>query len=611
MDEARAPEEALPDAIPVEDDPVQAEIERRFREGRCMRCNAEGAMPRKFMRVMSFFVFTQHSRTEEFLCAPCAASTGIKEHTISALLGWWGIPWGLMTFGALFINGATLLRTTMLGRVAALSIPGALLLAFFSFASAIDDPEADTGADFSERVSDRAAAAYDRGVKSMMEGDLDKARRDLEKAQREAPQSFIIREALASCLFRAGAFDESMRHVEVLLHQRPERSSARLLKAEIFQARGDWEEALDSWRLAAEGEDESTWYPHLMRQLCARRIGRLGELRDEYRARANAHPDSVEDRHLHARLIVDPAERVAALRDVDLGAERMHRHHVDLIEALLAARKADEASALLRELEPDSLDDDFFLLEARVDFVAGRLDASLELLDEATARQESNLLMRVQRARYLQHAGRFEAADAAYDELIERVPEVGWLVFEAALAHADRGEIEEARATLASFGEADPDPDTQVWLRMTQAQITWIEKGAAAALPIIEIEREVEGSRIAVRAHAALHRAMILLDLGRIEDARRVLASVRDSGADALARRASRLALLLEDSLTPEDFIRGGRVDDVDLDNDAWFTLGLVHAAAGRTAEATRAFEQAVSTSIGPDFPRILAQRRL
>ncbi len=82
------------------------------------------------MWVMSFLVLTRHLEYRSNLCRACSARTELKEQAKSALLGWWGFPWGLMTFQALWINARTLARWStlpalvgMLSLVVSLAVP--------------------------------------------------------------------------------------------------------------------------------------------------------------------------------------------------------------------------------------------------------------------------------------------------------------------------------------------------------------------------------------------------------------------------------------------------------------------------------------------------------
>jgi curved DNA-binding protein CbpA len=63
---------------------------------RCSRCDKATAQPRFliFRQVISFVFLTQTSPKPGIYCSDCAARQGFKSSAISALFGWWGIPWG-------------------------------------------------------------------------------------------------------------------------------------------------------------------------------------------------------------------------------------------------------------------------------------------------------------------------------------------------------------------------------------------------------------------------------------------------------------------------------------------------------------------------------------
>jgi hypothetical protein len=87
--------------------------------GTCQLCGATPARVESFMYVMSFLLLTRHAEYEACLCRACATRLAVKEQAKSALLGWWGIPWGLMTFKALWINARTLMRWSTVGAAGA------------------------------------------------------------------------------------------------------------------------------------------------------------------------------------------------------------------------------------------------------------------------------------------------------------------------------------------------------------------------------------------------------------------------------------------------------------------------------------------------------------
>ena len=121
MDEFLTPEEAS--AF----EPTESELESEP----CSECGQQPARTQEYMYVMSFLVFTRHSRYPAHLCRSCATRSALGEQLKSALLGWWGVPWGLMTFQALWVNSRALLRwSTLSAGVAVLAGLAGLALPF-------------------------------------------------------------------------------------------------------------------------------------------------------------------------------------------------------------------------------------------------------------------------------------------------------------------------------------------------------------------------------------------------------------------------------------------------------------------------------------------------
>lgn len=53
----------------------------------------------------SFIIFTQHKKQTKFSCPNCLDKAHKKALTKTILLGWWGIPWGIIrTVQAIRIN---------------------------------------------------------------------------------------------------------------------------------------------------------------------------------------------------------------------------------------------------------------------------------------------------------------------------------------------------------------------------------------------------------------------------------------------------------------------------------------------------------------------------
>ena len=73
----------------------------------CSVCGKVTAQPRHlgFMRVFSVIFVTTKRPQEGIFCTPCAHKTAMKASLFTALLGWWGLPWGpFQTIAAVFRN---------------------------------------------------------------------------------------------------------------------------------------------------------------------------------------------------------------------------------------------------------------------------------------------------------------------------------------------------------------------------------------------------------------------------------------------------------------------------------------------------------------------------
>jgi hypothetical protein len=75
---------------------IDAYIER-VHSGPCKQCGQ--SRPVDFYqsyRVFSVIIFTRWTTHNHFVCRPCARNEQLKSLAYSALLGWWGFPFGLI-----------------------------------------------------------------------------------------------------------------------------------------------------------------------------------------------------------------------------------------------------------------------------------------------------------------------------------------------------------------------------------------------------------------------------------------------------------------------------------------------------------------------------------
>jgi hypothetical protein len=73
----------------------------------CAKCGKVAAQPRSivFTRVTSFWM-TWIRPTQGIFCSSCARKIAFKESLKSAILGWWGVPWGLIRTPASILTNA-------------------------------------------------------------------------------------------------------------------------------------------------------------------------------------------------------------------------------------------------------------------------------------------------------------------------------------------------------------------------------------------------------------------------------------------------------------------------------------------------------------------------
>lgn len=190
--------------------------EADFEQGlRCQLCGASPARVNAYMWIMSFVVLTRHAEYQALLCRGCSTRQALKEQAKSGLLGWWGIPWGLMTFKALWINARTLMRWSNLPAVVgaatlilALAVPGSLV--WLGMQSAQSDRVARARGDWAdEEVVERV----EEGHRLYDAGDLDGALAAYLDAYESVPDSHALNFTLATLYLNLGDRDEARRYV--------------------------------------------------------------------------------------------------------------------------------------------------------------------------------------------------------------------------------------------------------------------------------------------------------------------------------------------------------------------------------------------------------------
>jgi hypothetical protein len=75
----------------------------------CSSCGKVTAQPRSvvYWSVVSAVVLTRRSPRQGIFCSSCARKAALKASLTSALLGWWGFPWGLLSTPLSILHNAT------------------------------------------------------------------------------------------------------------------------------------------------------------------------------------------------------------------------------------------------------------------------------------------------------------------------------------------------------------------------------------------------------------------------------------------------------------------------------------------------------------------------
>lgn len=177
----------------------------------CQQCGQGPTSLQRYMWVMSFVLLTRHLEYEANLCRACATRTALREQGKSALFGWWGIPWGLKTLKALWINTRTLLRwstlpapAAVLTLVAGLALPAAA--GYLVFVGSEEERQARETGDW---VDQEVVNLMDAGNSHYQAGRLDEALASYGAAYEKAPRSTAVSSSMAAVLIDLGRFEEA------------------------------------------------------------------------------------------------------------------------------------------------------------------------------------------------------------------------------------------------------------------------------------------------------------------------------------------------------------------------------------------------------------------
>jgi hypothetical protein len=88
---------------------IQSQIDR-VHAGPCQGCGGSGPVDlHHSYRVYSAVVFTSWSTRNHFVCSSCARKEQLKSLGFSALLGWWGFPFGFILTPVQIVRNITAL----------------------------------------------------------------------------------------------------------------------------------------------------------------------------------------------------------------------------------------------------------------------------------------------------------------------------------------------------------------------------------------------------------------------------------------------------------------------------------------------------------------------
>ncbi len=75
---------------------VVNEAVRNVHEGACPKCEGRGPVDiHTSHSIWSLFIMTQWKSTPRMLCRSCGIKSQLWEAFTAAIVGWWGVPWGI------------------------------------------------------------------------------------------------------------------------------------------------------------------------------------------------------------------------------------------------------------------------------------------------------------------------------------------------------------------------------------------------------------------------------------------------------------------------------------------------------------------------------------
>ena len=210
-------------------------------EGPCLLCGATPARTNDYMRVMSFVVLTRHRTVKARLCRGCATRFGLTELGKSALLGWWGIPWGLLTFAAIFKNVRSLFRWSTLPQAA---VP---LLGLLAFAAPVgvgawvmhDRLRTQEAKQTGDQASEEVVKLVNQGHTLVNQDKPKEALAVYLEAHERAPDSSVINYSLATTYVTLGDLHQAVRYAARAEELAPKRLHHIALHGWLLRRTGD------------------------------------------------------------------------------------------------------------------------------------------------------------------------------------------------------------------------------------------------------------------------------------------------------------------------------------------------------------------------------------
>jgi len=219
----------------------------------CRQCGALPAQTESYMAVMSFVVFSRWNEYQDLLCRDCSTRTAIKEQAKSALLGWWGVPWGLLTFKALWVNTRTLLSWSTYSRpmallmgVMGLGLP--LLLGWGVVKSSSERQQYKATGDW---VDAEAVKIFDQGHKKLAAGEVEAALELYLKAHKMAPKSSIVNDYVSYAYSELGLLEAALPYSAAATRIDPKSVEIRIQYGWLLARLGDLEASRQQAELLA------------------------------------------------------------------------------------------------------------------------------------------------------------------------------------------------------------------------------------------------------------------------------------------------------------------------------------------------------------------------